>query len=390
MQSEQRSRGPREADQLRPSLELLRLLRAGSSPGLLAGSAGLGAGLRAEFEAQRVTSLIGSRLIAATPSTLSAADRSWLEAGIEYDQRHASLLQTVSAAITETLGAADIETFALKGAALSDRLHGAPGLRRSQDVDLLVRAESLAAACHAVEGLGYRLHGWTPQDPLPVLHAYLVHDGGLPPLELHWRVHWYETRFSAEMLERALGRGGVPRPIDDFVSLLLYYARDGLTGLRTVADIGAWWRLHGDALEEAELEEVLAQSPGLVRSVTAGAAAAANLLGEPIDRPFVRFGCDRRSSCAVRLGNWSLSGDPDQIKATVDLVDVLLAPPKRIGEPLRRSFLRPLADVGGRGVLGRLTHIAKLSTRFIVGAAQLARVGRQPFVPELDPPRERG
>ena len=67
-----------------------------------------------------------------------------------------------------------------------------------------------------------------------MLHVRLLHDAGLPDIELHWRVHWYEAEFGALALARAeSGPDGVRRlrTEDDLAALMLYQARDGFAGL---------------------------------------------------------------------------------------------------------------------------------------------------------------
>ena len=65
--------------------------------------------------------------------------------------------------------------------------------------------EQLQAAVEVVRGLGYGAPtDYVQECGLPLLHFVLVHERGeLPPVELHWRVHWYE---------RALRASGCCRP----------------------------------------------------------------------------------------------------------------------------------------------------------------------------------
>jgi hypothetical protein len=87
---------------------------------------------------------------------------------------------------------------------------------------------------------------------LPLLHFVLVHERGeLPPVELHWRVHWYERSFARErLLPPAVDPPGDwrPAPADELAALLLFYARDGFIDLRLASDLGAWWDVHGAEL----------------------------------------------------------------------------------------------------------------------------------------------
>src|SRR4029079_8012665 len=82
---------------------------------------------------------------------------------------------------------------------------------------------------------------------LPRLHRELFHET-LPPLELHWRIHWYEESFAAAALARAQPTNEGWRrlqPADELASLLLFLARDGFAGLRQTVDVAAWWAALG-------------------------------------------------------------------------------------------------------------------------------------------------
>src|SRR6202021_1691641 len=83
-------------------------------------------------------------------------------------------------------------------------------------------------------------------DALPLLHHVLA----LPNswgIDLHWRVNWYETAYTDEMLAPSSEQGGVRAlaPVDDLVSLLLFHARDGLRGMRYPIDLAAWQQRFG-------------------------------------------------------------------------------------------------------------------------------------------------
>ncbi|MGZ4330333.1 MAG: hypothetical protein ACXVXL_20250 [Solirubrobacteraceae bacterium] len=88
----------------------------------------------------------------------------------------------------------------------------------------------------------------------------------MPRVELHWRVHWYEDRFAADALEpaeRPVARAPLRMlPADGLATLTLIYARDGLSGLRTPADIAAWWdtRCAGEDLD-ALIDSIVATIP---------------------------------------------------------------------------------------------------------------------------------
>ena len=90
----------------------------------------------------------------------------------------------------------------MKGPLLAEAIYGDPGRRLSSDIDLLVAPEQLRSAVEVVRRLGYAAPTDYVQDSgLPLLHFGLVHERReLPPVELHWRVHWYERDFARERL----------------------------------------------------------------------------------------------------------------------------------------------------------------------------------------------
>lgn len=59
---------------------------------------------------------------------------------------------------------------------------------------------------------------------LPPLHRSLRHrDGALPDVEVHWRVHWYETAFARTLLTEGAKRDGGPLPAPlELATLLLF------------------------------------------------------------------------------------------------------------------------------------------------------------------------
>ena len=194
-----------------------------------------------------------------------------------------------------------------------------------------------------------RALGWTHAErgdvEPPWLHRTMRHPGAsLPQVELHWRIHWYETQFAA-LLERARVIDGLRRldRIDQLAALLLFYARDGFTGLRLPADIAAWWDRHGSPAVPAGLQRLMAQHPALAEPWRAALAAALRVAGLPGEVALP--GClpqARRSEFAVRLTNWDVHGETDQIRANVGLIDGLLAPRGGLPDYLGRQLFPPL------------------------------------------------
>ena len=174
----------------------------------------------------------------------------------------------------------------MKGPALGQALYGQPGRRPSADIDLLVVAEDLNRAVEVAEHLGYRdTERYRPGDRLPLLHRRLAHrTPGLPVLELHWRVHWYEQLFSREMLIRSSPAGFVgrrPAPADELTSLLLFYARDGFVDLRLACDVAAWWDAWGSELPRGAVTDQAARYPALERVLLAATEVADRVVGVP-------------------------------------------------------------------------------------------------------------
>jgi hypothetical protein len=338
------------------------------------------AALAAVLREQRVLLLAVSRLERAAPSAVGESLRSAVSATHAAARSRAMLFAAAAEHLLDALERAAIPAVALKGPTLATELHGDPALREYADIDVLVAPDRLDAAAAVASRLGWTDRAWSGvplRDGLPALHRVLRHPGGaLPELELHWRVHWYETRFAAEALDRAVvGADGRRRlkPVDQLAILLLFYARDGFAGLRLAADLGAWWDRHGDADVPSRLRELADRHPALAepwRAATTAACAVAGLPLDPAAHGLVPTG--RRARLAVRLTNWRLVGDADQVRANVTLVDALLAPRGQWRAILGRHAPAPsggTADAPTPGGARRraATHAVKTLTRCALG-----------------------
>ncbi len=225
------------------------------------------------------------------------------------------------------LRGAGVTAIPLKGPFLAERLHGDAGARPSHDIDLLVAAHEMRRAVAVVEGAGYIRP--RVSDELPRLH-HIFEAQDAPPVELHWRLHWYESEYATELLERAVADGDVRRPAlaDDLLSLLLFYARDGLVGLKAPVDIAAWWSLYGGELDPGELRAILRRHPALARPAAAAALAAESVLGLPIAACLEPVTLHRRrTAAAVRLVDWAELQPEGEIDVATKFVDGLLTPP---------------------------------------------------------------
>ena len=332
--------------------------------------------------------LLGSRLEPLAGDALSHGLRTRLHAHAAEAQRQGVAQELVTIRLLAALEEAGIRALPLKGPLLAERLHGRAGARLSADVDVLVARERLRDAEEVVRALGWRVE--PPHEPgdaaAPVLHERLVHPHGLPDVELHWRVHWYEDRFSAELLERsAAGADGwlVPQPADELALLLLLYARDGFAGLRLACDVAAWWDRFGTTLDACALDELAGAHPALSRALATATVVAQRLIGLPAERVLSPALLATASPRAVRLANWRLRGGEAQISANVSLADWLMSPAGQWRSLVRRHVLpsrRELrtgwpevaARAGGRLRL-RLLHPVRLASRYAIAAWTLLR-----------------
>jgi hypothetical protein len=320
---------------------------------------------------QGLVPLLGGRILevaeARAPAEFARAVREQTDAS----RRAGALLELATLRVATALEAAGVANVPLKGPLLARALHGDPGMRYSRDIDVLVERVALERAALALEPLGWRSEDGPAADP--VLHVRLIHGEGLPDVELHWRVHWYETEFGARALARAQpGAEGVRRLCleDDLAALMLYQARDGFAGLRHPTDVAAWWDAHEQQSDTTVLEPIVRAHPGLRRALTASAAFLERLVGVPANRlieapPRLPWG----PRGAIALANPLMRGKPEQITAEVSLVDGLLAPKGQRTAFLRRRALPnphelPASAFGRRLSLARVEHVLRLLRRY--------------------------
>jgi hypothetical protein len=290
-------------------------------------------------------------------------------------QRQDALLELSGARVEAALVAAGIRAGGLKGPALGEAIYGEPGRRLSSDIDLLVEPEQLGDAVAVVRELGYgRPTDPVESDGLPLLHFALAHERGeLPPVELHWRVHWYETRFARERLLPPANHQPEwrPAPADELAALLLFYARDGFTGLRQATDLGAWWDRFGDSLAPGALEEVAGSYPQLAPAIRAASRVTENAVGMPVSQLFdERNELGGRARIAVRLADPRPYASEAQLFAEIGLIDGLLTPPGSLQAYLRRQVAPPLEVIQDHAEKARAR---KLGTPFGYGIRILGR-----------------
>lgn len=301
--------------------------------------------LAAGLSERHLLALLGERILATAdgraPEWFAQATNDAIARGSQRE----SMLALISIQIMHSLKAAGIPSLALKGPLLGERIYGQPGRRPSADIDLLVASEDLPRAINVAAQIGYHPQRdpiWS--DGLPMLHFELSPERrSLPPLELHWRIHWYEREFSRDLLMRSVEDGVRIRRAtlaDEFTSLLLFYARDGFVDLRAACDLAGWWDKFGGQLAPGVLDEVIDRYPALERALLAALAVTDRTVGVPSGALLSRYNdLERRVRLATRLANPHARGTPRQRSADVWLVDWLLTPHGGRQECVRRQLL---------------------------------------------------
>lgn len=314
--------------------------------------------LATALEHQRLLPLLGGRAL----ELAERPPREFVERvrdTTDWARRLSELQSLALEPLLAVLGSSGIPALVLKGIPLAERLHGDGALRSSGDFDLLVGRAHLDEAVERLAGVGYRPQvEWRDRRGLPTLHRILS-SPGLPAVELHWRLHWYEEAFGEDMLARSSPDprwGRRPDPLDEGLALLLFHARDGLEGLRVPADIAAWWDGTGAGIDAEAFRARIAAYPALERSFAAAWASLESLIGLP-ERPWAARP-SIRARLAARLADPFLAAGGEQLAAERSLVDGLLTPRTGLWRFVRRSLMPPAgvlrARAAQRGVrLGR-------------------------------------
>jgi hypothetical protein len=286
-------------------------------------------------------------------------------------------------ALSRVLGAltgAGVRAAPIKGVALAAEAFGRPDVRPSADLDVLVEPGDLDRAVETLVRLG-----WDPPedlvgpDGMPGHHFRLA-SARSPWVELHWRVHWYESSFAPRALARARpSDGGLRMTAEDHLAIvLLVYARDGLRGLRLAADIAAL-TVSLDRRGERRLDPSLLAGP-LRRPLIAASLAVEAILGispvaglGPAARP------DRRIRTAVSLADPLLRVSDRRAWLEPSLADVLLAPSRGTATAVGRQFLprtTAIPDRPGAGAIRRSAarpeHVARVARGYLQAVPRLA------------------
>lgn len=296
---------------------------------------------------RRLLPTLGPRILELGATPPNAAFAEAVSEALETGRRQGTFLQLVCLQVMTALADAGIPSVALKGPLLAAAIYDDVGRRLSTDVDLLVAAEHMPEAVHVVRGLGYRDPAdYIEASGLPMVHFALTHEsGGLPPVELHWRTHWYEPDFGRSQLLPPRGtrpESWRPAPVDEFVSLLLFYARDGFVDLRLATDLGAWWDVFGSEVDPGAIDQLLRKYPALARAIIVAAKVAETTVGLPARQIIgdVRE-LNLRDRMAKRLANPNPTTRRSQLYADMGLIDGLLTPPGAFRAFARRQILLP-------------------------------------------------
>ncbi len=341
--------------------------------------------LSALMARQLLFPLLGTRLVEAAPERVTQAMQEQLDQALELARLRGLQLELLALQLQNDLERAGIAALPLKGTSLARNLYGDPGLRITQDIDILVGAEELGDAARVLRRRGYR-RGDDVYDGPGRLHLGLNHERAeLPPVELHWRIHWYEDAFSRAMLERSVPapEGRRARSADELAALLLFFSRDGMTGLRLAADVATWWDAEASLGDDPLLDPICAEAPDLRDALSASARSLERLVGVRADAIVSARPARWRPCTAVRMANWTVSGDLDQIGANLTLVDWLLAPPGGSWPFVRRVLIPPAAQISAmyglapsavwRRVFWRLAHCPKLLIRYTIALWRVRR-----------------
>jgi hypothetical protein len=327
--------------------------------------------LAAVLHARRLLTLLGPRILELLGESVEQEFADAVAHALEAGRRQGQLLALLTLRLLELLADAGIRAAPLKGPLLGEAIHGDVARRLSSDIDVLVAPDQLRDAVAVARELGYGAPtDHLLADGLPLLHLrMLAEQGKLPPLELHWRIHWYERRFAQERLLPPSARvpeGWRPAPADELAALLLFYARDGFIDLRIAADLSAWWDTRGDALAVGALAPLIDAYPQLARVLPAAARVAQNLIGLPARALLGDAGeLGMRERVAVKLANPHPRSSQPQLYADMGLVDGLLAPPGGFRGFVRRQLLPPAEVLDQQARHGQRSRSRSASTRLL-------------------------
>jgi hypothetical protein len=126
--------------------------------------------------------------------------------------------------------------------------------------------------------------------------------------------------------------------VDELISLLLFYRRDGFVDLRQACDLSAWWDTYGSMIEPGEIMEAVARFPALERTVVAALRVAQRIVGLPGERLLAHARVERRVRLTTALANPDSSGSAKQRFGDIWLIDCLLTPRRGRRECIKRQL----------------------------------------------------
>jgi hypothetical protein len=343
------------------------------------------------LDRRRLLTLLGPRIVALARGRADDELTGRLKAALDTGRRQAVFQQAIAERVLSALRDEGIAATTLKGPALSELLYSDPGRRPSSDIDVLVTAERLGDAVKIVRKLDYHAPtDYVDEHGRPLLHFALVHERRqLPPIELHWRIHWYEQTFASQRLLPPIDEVDMawrPTPINGLAALLLFYARDGFVGLRLAADIGAYWDRLGDRVESGALDLVISEYPALGHALLTATSVAERTVGLPMGKiTHQRGSLSRRERVAVRLATPTPPTSTTQAFMDIGLVDGLLTPRGGFSAFVRRQVIPPREVLHEHAQKSRRTrpstsvgHGARVLGRYCLALARLIRRGGAP------------
>jgi hypothetical protein len=344
--------------------DLVLALARGSSGAALAGErlAGIDFDALTEILTRlRLLGLLGQRLLQTVlegqvPETFGSAVQRILTLGA----RDAVHKQMIARKLWHELEDAGIAAIPLKGPFLAERLFGGGAGRLSADIDLLVSRRDASRALKVLSASGLV---WRADPGTPLLHYVLDGPYGIP-VELHWRVTWYESFFADAMLARSTVEGDVRRPVaaDELLTLLLIHARDGLAGLRMPVDVARWWTMYGPQLPRFALQELVVAHPALSRAATAAAISIQEAALVPLfDELLLGVQVDRRTWAATRLADPLLLADREVRDRRIKVVDGLLTDWRGAGRYVKRAMFPRLPGPSRGATRRRMLHALVLA-----------------------------
>lgn len=198
-----------------------------------------------------------------------------------------------------------IDMLPLKGVALSQRLYGAPDVRTSGDIDVLIRPENLATVDRLLADIGYRnIDNLTERQMSASLirdhHANYYCERSGQHLELHWENHFWsrdDMDFFWQSQQPVLL---LEQPIDFsndlalFLSLCDHGARHRWMRLKWLGDIAMMLAESGRC--DWDAVPMLAERLGMSRVVAQGALLVHWLYGLSLPTPIANLAAEKKST----------------------------------------------------------------------------------------------